>query len=62
MCRSRGELVDREMAVQELPYFHRLAMRDFFPWTPIEVSPIGIAAFLSKRGWFVLKGELLGRK
>ncbi|MEJ2166975.1 MAG: metal-dependent hydrolase [Desulfobacterales bacterium] len=33
--------------------------RYFFPWTPIAVSPIGIAAFLSKRGWFVLKSELL---
>lgn len=33
--------------------------RYFFPWTPIKVSPIGIAAFLSKRGWIVLKSELL---
>jgi len=33
--------------------------RYFFPWTPIAVSPIGIASFLSKRGCFVLKSELL---
>ena len=33
--------------------------RYFFPWTPITVSPIGVAGFLSKRGWLVLKSELL---
>ena len=31
--------------------------RYFFPWTPIAVSPIGIKAFLSKWGWYVLKSE-----
>ena len=31
--------------------------RYFFPWTPIAVSPIGIKAFLSTRGWLVLKSE-----
>jgi len=33
--------------------------RYFFPWTPIEVSPLGIRAFLSQRGLTVLKSELL---
>jgi inner membrane protein len=33
--------------------------RYFFPWTPIEVSPIGIRAFFSAWGLSVLKSELL---
>lgn len=33
--------------------------RYFFPWTPIEVSPLGIRAFLSQRGLTVLTSELL---
>ncbi|MBN1102542.1 MAG: metal-dependent hydrolase, partial [Deltaproteobacteria bacterium] len=33
--------------------------RHFFPWTPIEVSPIGIGAFFSKWGLAVIKSELL---
>jgi inner membrane protein len=33
--------------------------RYFFPWTPIEVSPLGIKAFLSQRGFAVLISELL---
>ena len=33
--------------------------RYFFPWTPIEVSPFSIKAFLSQRGLTVLKSELL---
>jgi len=33
--------------------------RYFFPWTPIAVSPIGIKAFLSARGWSVLQSELM---
>jgi inner membrane protein len=33
--------------------------RYFFPWTPIEVSPLGIRAFLSQRGLAVLINELL---
>jgi inner membrane protein len=33
------------------------AERYFFPFTPIEVSPIG-AAFFSARGWHVLESEL----
>ena len=33
--------------------------RYFFPWTPIEVSPFSITAFLSQRGLTVLKSELL---
>jgi len=33
--------------------------RYFFPWTPIEVSPLGIKAFLSERGLIVLKSEML---
>jgi inner membrane protein len=33
--------------------------RYFFPWTPIEVSPIGIKAFLSQRGLTVFISELL---
>jgi inner membrane protein len=32
--------------------------RYFFPWRPIEVSPIGIDAFLSQRGLEVLLSEL----
>jgi len=33
--------------------------RYFLPWTPIEVSPLGIKAFLSQRGLIVLKSEIL---
>ncbi len=33
--------------------------RYFFPWTPIEVSPLRIKAFLSQRGLTVLINELL---
>jgi len=33
--------------------------RYFFPWTPIEVSPIGIKAFISKWGFMVIKSELI---
>jgi inner membrane protein len=31
----------------------------FFPWTPLEVSPIGVKAFMSQRGLTVLTNELL---
>lgn len=33
--------------------------RYFLPWTPIEVAPIGIKAFLSRHGLDVLKSEFL---
>jgi inner membrane protein len=33
--------------------------RYFFPWTPIEVSPLSVKAFLSQRGLTVLLSELL---
>jgi len=33
--------------------------RYFFPWTPIEVSPLSVGAFLSRRGLTVLASELL---
>jgi inner membrane protein len=33
--------------------------RFFFPWQPIEVSPIGVRRFLSSRGLSVLRSELL---
>ena len=33
--------------------------RYFFPFRPIEVSPIGIGRFFSQRGWAVMKSELL---
>jgi len=33
--------------------------RYFLPWTPIEVSPLGIRAFLSQRGLTVMKSEML---
>jgi len=33
--------------------------RYFFPWQPIEVSPLGIQAFFSERGLKVLKNEML---
>jgi inner membrane protein len=32
--------------------------RFFFPWRPIEVSPIGLA-FFSRRGWDVILSELI---
>lgn len=34
------------------------AKRYFFPWRPIEVSPIGVG-FLSQRGWSVLVSEMI---
>ncbi|CAB1070766.1 hypothetical protein JY97_10145 [Alkalispirochaeta odontotermitis] len=33
--------------------------RYFLPWTPIEVSPIGIRKFVSQRGLNVMKSEML---
>ncbi len=33
--------------------------RYFFPWTPIEVSPLSIQSFLSQRGLSVLFSELI---
>ena len=33
--------------------------RYFFPWTPIQVSPLGISNFLSNRGSKVLLSELI---
>jgi inner membrane protein len=32
--------------------------RYFFPWRPIQVSPIGVSAFLSQRGLAVLVSEI----
>jgi inner membrane protein len=33
--------------------------RYFFPWTPIRVSPIGVARFFSERGLRVLQSEFV---
>jgi len=33
--------------------------RYFLPWTPIEVSPLSVRAFLSQRGLTVMKSEIL---
>ena len=33
--------------------------RYFLPWTPIEVSPLSVRAFLSQRGLAVMKSEIL---
>jgi len=33
--------------------------RYFLPWTPIEVSPLSIQAFISQRGLTVMKSEML---
>jgi inner membrane protein len=33
--------------------------RYFFPWRPIQVSPIGAKAFFSAAGWRVIKSELI---
>ncbi len=33
--------------------------RYFFPWTPIQVSPMRISSFLTSRSWFVFKNELV---
>ncbi len=33
---------------------HRL----FFPWRPIQVAPIGVAAFFSRRGLLVMRSEI----
>lgn len=33
--------------------------RYFFPFTPVEVSPIGITSFFTERGWRVISSELL---
>jgi inner membrane protein len=33
--------------------------RYFFPWTPIEVSPLNIKAFFSPRGLTVLRNEII---
>jgi inner membrane protein len=35
------------------------ATRHFFPWRPIEVSPISLNRFLSPRGWEVIKSEIV---
>jgi len=33
--------------------------RIFFPWQPIEVSPIGLRSFISERGMEVIQSEIL---
>jgi len=33
--------------------------RYFFPWTPIQVSPMGIKPFFTSWGWSVLKSEFV---
>jgi inner membrane protein len=33
--------------------------RFFFPFHPIQVSPIGIARFFTARGWAVIRSELV---
>lgn len=33
--------------------------RYFFPWRPLEVSPLSVKAFISRRGLAVLKSEML---
>jgi inner membrane protein len=33
--------------------------RFFFPFRPIQVSPIGISRFFSARGWMVIRSELV---
>jgi inner membrane protein len=33
--------------------------RYFFPWTPIEVSPLSIKVFISQRGFTVLISEMI---
>lgn len=33
--------------------------RLFFPWQPIEVSPIGLKSFLTSRGLVVIKSEII---
>jgi len=33
--------------------------RYFFPWTPIQVSPMRIKSFFTPRGWSVFKNELV---
>ena len=38
------------------PFFNH---RYFLPWTPIEVSPIGVRGFISQRGLTVMKSEIL---
>lgn len=35
------------------------AGRYFFPWTPVQVSPIGLHGFLSEQGWATVRSELL---
>ncbi len=35
------------------------ATRYFFPWRPVEVSPIGIAPFISQRGLEVIMSEIV---
>jgi inner membrane protein len=35
------------------------AERYFFPWTPIQVSPIGVKQFFSARGLAVIRSELV---
>jgi inner membrane protein len=44
----------------EIPIFWPVSNeRYFMPWTPIEVSPIGVTRFLSLRGLAVLESELV---
>ncbi len=33
--------------------------RYFFPWTPIQVSPMRVKSFFTARGWSVFKNELV---
>lgn len=33
--------------------------RYFFPFTPVQVSPIGISSFFTSRGWAVIRSEMV---
>jgi inner membrane protein len=33
--------------------------RYFFPWTPIQVSPMSVKSFFNSRGWSVLRSEFV---
>ena len=33
--------------------------RNFLPWRPIEVAPLGVRGFVTQAGWQVMQSELL---
>jgi len=58
--RRDGEIVKDDGAMRRRAFLSPFSSeRYFFPWTPIQVSPMRINSFFTSRSWSVLKNELV---